>query len=367
MDGNLSIGIVGCGSITEIGILPHLALHGVAVEALCDIALPRVELLADQYHVPKRYTDYQKLLDDSNINALIIASPITLHYQQAHAALTAGKHVYVQKTFTETSQQAYELIDIAQNKNLTLAASPGQILLPVMKKAAELICNDYLGTIYSAISVNWAPGHEYEPSRQDTSNSALNPNWYYQPGGGPLRDMGIYALHTLISLLGDVEEVFAYANTPVAEKTWGESKIPVNTPDNYGINLKFNNGTLAQVVTGFCSMPALVEWGHISIVGSMGAMDIRRVPGFGSRYELVINHNHSSEVERFSFGSGLGDVSDAIDEAHVALDILDFLTAVKNKKKPGASPNTAVKAIALVEAIEYSIDTRQPVSVSYKK
>jgi len=362
-DQRLTLALVGCGSIAEKGILPHLALQGIEVEAVCDISQSRVDLLADQFSIANCYTDYPQLLQNPAIDAVIIASPIGFHYEQVRAALQAGKHVYAQKTMTETAVQARELMELAERQNRVLAASPGQILLPAIAKAAELIADNQIGTLYSALSVNWAPGHEWEPGREDTSNPALNPRWYYQPGAGPLRDMGIYALHTLISLFGDVDEVFAYGNTPVAEKFWGDHAIAVDTPDNYSVSLRFHRGVLAQVVTGYCSMPALLGWGHLSIVGSSGAIDVRRIPGCGSRYELLLQKNDRREPLHLTFGAGLGEASDAIDEAHVALDIVDFIDAVKRGRTPGASAATATQAIAVVEAIERSVAIQRPVAV----
>jgi len=360
---NISIGLIGCGSIAEIGILPHLKLHGISISALCDTSQGRLDLLGEKFGATHLYTDLDHFLTDSGVDAVLIATPIILHYQQAMACLSAGKHTYIQKTMTETSAQAKALLSVAKSKSLNLGASPGQILLPANSHVKSLLEAESIGAVYSAISLNWAPGHEHEPTRNDTSNPALDPSWYYKKGGGPLADMGIYSIHSMIDLFGAVREVFAYANRPVTFKQWGDKHINVEALDNYTVSLKFTNGMIAQLLTGFCANPALMGWGSMTIVGSNGSIELRRKPGEGSIYEVFHSGLLGTDSCIREFGSGLASEHDAIGEAHVGLDIIDFIESVSESRPPAASAQTAYHAICVLEAVAKSTESNHPQTV----
>lgn len=66
----------------------------------------------------KAYTDYRKLLDDKNVNAVIIATPLYLHYPMAVDALSAGKHIYLEKSMTYNIDQAIDLVKKVRQSKL---------------------------------------------------------------------------------------------------------------------------------------------------------------------------------------------------------------------------------------------------------
>jgi predicted dehydrogenase len=130
--------IIGLGSITQRGVLPHLDMKDareiVEMTALCDNVPGRAEALAKQYEVPAAYTNFEDVIKDPNVEALVLATPIPAHFPHAKAALEAGKHVYAQKTMTQTKAEADALIELANKKGLTLAASPCQIFAPALQR-----------------------------------------------------------------------------------------------------------------------------------------------------------------------------------------------------------------------------------------
>lgn len=110
VDDVVRLGIIG-GGTRGTGIAKLLKkLPGLSVTACCDIMPDRlVQLLAQASPNAKKYTDYRRLLEDKDIDAVIIATPLYLHYPMAVDALTAGKHVYLEKSMTYNIQQAIDL------------------------------------------------------------------------------------------------------------------------------------------------------------------------------------------------------------------------------------------------------------------
>src|SRR5256885_8976649 len=95
------MGVVGAGSISVRGILPHLAQPDLAdrvtLAAVCDPVPGRAEAAAERFGVEQGFTEYEELLARGDVDAVTIASPIGLHYEQGKLALQAGKHGQLNK------------------------------------------------------------------------------------------------------------------------------------------------------------------------------------------------------------------------------------------------------------------------------
>src|ERR1041384_3577505 len=94
----LRVGIVGCGEVTQIMHLPSLAqlAEQFAVTALCDVSGHVLQTVGDQWRVAKRYHDYQDLMLQDDVDAVLVANPDAYHAEVALAAIAAGKHVLIE-------------------------------------------------------------------------------------------------------------------------------------------------------------------------------------------------------------------------------------------------------------------------------
>ena len=260
------MGVVGAGSISVRGILPHLALPDVhdrvVLQAVCDPVPGRTEAAAERFGIVHAFTEYEELLSNGEVDAVSIASPIGLHYQQGKQALEAGKHVHFNKTMTTTVDEADELIEIARSKNLRIVASPGEMLRPHNQRIKELLQEGALGTLaWAACGAAFGTYHEKEGVRQgEDVLSNIDPSWYFRkPGGGPLYDMTVYALHGLTGVLGPASRVTAMSGTRIKEREFRGKMVPSDADDNTLMILDFGDhvygfvyGTAAgRVTTGF--------------------------------------------------------------------------------------------------------------------
>ena len=355
----LRLGIVGCGSLTERGLLPHLSLvrDRVRVTALCDISDERLRSLSARFDVPKTYTHLSDFLAEPDLDAVAIATPIPLHYEQSRAALDAGHHVYVQKTMAGTGREARELLHRAAQGELTLAASPGQMALPAYTRARELVEAGRVGRVFLATGTTLATGHETEPLRSTNQAGGPDPAWYYAPGSGPLRDMGVYLLHAITGILGFARRVSSLSTQVMKKRDWGGTTIRPKVDDNAVLSLELDEDRLAVVSAAYSETPVHLDWGHLAISGSEGAMEVRRRPNEDSAYELLFRARGSLDVTREAFGTGLGDAHDALEEAHVARDVLDFIEAVREGRSPLARAVDACHVIDIIEASERAAAT----------
>ncbi|MFL5666539.1 MAG: Gfo/Idh/MocA family protein [Ktedonobacteraceae bacterium] len=244
------IGVVGAGSIAVRGILPHLAQDDIQdrvhLAAVCDPVPGRAEAAAARFGVERAFTEYTDLLEHGNVDAVTIASPIGLHYQQGRQALMAGKHVHFNKTMTTTTSEATELIELARAKDLRIVASPGEMLLPHHQRIKTLIADGTIGSLcWAACGAALGTYHEDEPVRQGNDPlSNIDPSWYFRkPGGGPLYDMTVYSLHSLTGILGPAKRATALSGVRIHERLFQGRMVPCDADDNTLILLDFAEST----------------------------------------------------------------------------------------------------------------------------
>jgi len=115
--------------------------------ACCDLDAGRLQRIARLYPGARLYSNASDLLD-SDVEAVLIATPIVTHYELARRALLAGKHVFVEKPLADTSLRAHELSAMAKSLGLTLMAGHTFVYSPPVVKIKELIDSGKLGTIH---------------------------------------------------------------------------------------------------------------------------------------------------------------------------------------------------------------------------
>lgn len=145
----IKIGVIGTGSRGR-GIMELLKKmpDKFTITALCDIMDFQLKPAQEMSPDAKSYKDYRRLLDDKNVQAVLIATPLFLHYPMASAALKAGKHVYLEKPMTYSIDQAIALVKEAKrHSNQVLQIGYQLPYSPLYKKIMEMIEKGYLGKV----------------------------------------------------------------------------------------------------------------------------------------------------------------------------------------------------------------------------
>jgi predicted dehydrogenase len=356
---SLKLGLIGCGSIAQRGILPHLALPDAQeiarVTAVCDVVAERARETAGRFGIPAWYGSLRQLLDEVDIDAVLIATPIPTHFEYALTAVKAGKHVYIQKTMTTTTSEADILIAAARETGVRLVAAPGQTLTPVLQRLRQALQEELIGRPYWAFASTAFTGHEFESFRTE---NPVDPGWYYRLGGGPIYDMAVYSLHTLTGLLGPAWQVTAMSGIRLPQRSWFGGGVTVEMDDNTVLLLDFD-GCYAVVGGHFCRTGRVIGWGFTGIYGSTGTVEITALDGgtaFPGQFELANGRQTSPEEvpqwladpiavnHRF-----LGEAHAAMPEAHIWAEIRHLVNCVANNQEPMAGGEHARHVIEIIE------------------
>ena len=152
----IKVGVIGYGYWGPNLVRNFMETPGSTVVAVCDLRGERLQSLTVRYPTIKTLTNCAELFSDSSIDAIVIATPVTSHFELGMEALKANKHVLIEKPLAGNSEQATELIEEAARRNRVLMVDHTFVYTGAVKKIRELITSNALGDIYyyDAVRVN---------------------------------------------------------------------------------------------------------------------------------------------------------------------------------------------------------------------
>jgi predicted dehydrogenase len=242
----LNIGIIGGGGIANKLHLPQIAeVDGLKVTHIAGTQESRLKILAERFGIPHIVGDYDAVLADDSVEGIIIALPHPLHVPFGLKALAAGKHVLMQKPLCADMGEANAFVEAAEASDKIVMCLPH--FAPEIYKTRELIEAGKIGTPSGAHCRTSHGGPEvYYAEVRDAFGEKDEGLWFFQAGEaavGALFDMGVYAVASLVSVMGRVQSVMGQVAT--IDK-------PTTLEDTATLILHFANGAVGTAETGWC-------------------------------------------------------------------------------------------------------------------
>lgn len=269
-------GLVGTGAIANKRVGPALQSgQNSELVAVCDIVESSAQAFAKESGVPLVYTAFEDLIENPDIDAVYLSTPIVLHAPQSIQALRAGKHVLVEKPMARTVTEGEEMIRVARETGKTLATAYYRRFFPKVRRAREIIAEGKLGQVTMVVSM-YHTWYQPAPGAPGSWRSEKS-----KAGGGVLWDMGSHRFDLLVGLFGMPSRVWATTETLVHD---------YEVEDTASIYLKLGNG--AQCVSTWqWSSQTWVD--HLSIIGSQGKIVME--PMDSPNFTLYIGKDRSQE------------------------------------------------------------------------
>ena len=275
----VNVGVIGCGNISSIYLEVGQTFEILRLAAVADLIPERALAQAEKYNIP-RACSVTELLRDPTIDIILNLTIPNAHASVGQAALEAGKSLYNEKPLSISRAEASGLLETARQRGLLVGGAPDTFLGAGLQTCRKLIDDGWIGEPVAATAFMLCHGHEsWHPA----------PDFYYQPGGGPLFDMGPYYLTALVALMGPVRRVSGAARSTFSERTitsqplYG-TRIQVNVPTHAAGLLEFDSGAIATLVTSFDVWAAEVPL--IEIYGTQGSLSVPDPNGFGGPVRL---------------------------------------------------------------------------------
>jgi predicted dehydrogenase len=144
----LAVGVVGLGYWGPNLLRGLMELPDVEVRYICDLDEERLAALGRRCPSATATDQYEELLADPALDAVVIATPVFTHFKLAAAALEAGKHTFVEKPFAPSTAQAHELMELADERDLRLMCGQTFLYSSPVREVKRLIETDELGEIF---------------------------------------------------------------------------------------------------------------------------------------------------------------------------------------------------------------------------
>ena len=263
----LNVGIVGLGTISAQYLKTFDSLQSVRLVAVADLDPARSAAVAEE-RVGVRSCTVTELLAMPAVDLVLNLTIPIAHADIALQAIAAGKGVYGEKPLALNTTQAREVMTAAAAAGVVVGCAPDTVLGTGIQTARRAIDDNLIGRPIAASATMVTPGHErWHP----------HPDFYYQPGGGPLLDMGPYYLSALVTLLGPVTSAVGAASRTRSTRTIGSgprqgSTVPVDIDTHVTGILTHASGALSTLVMSFDAVAT--QSANIEIHGTLGSLGV---------------------------------------------------------------------------------------------
>lgn len=337
----VKVGVIGCGSISIHRHIPEYFKHPHAeLIAFCDSNEQRAQAAALEYG-GDTYTDWQKLLDRKDVDAVSVCTPNADHAPITIAALKAGKHVLCEKPMATSLDDAKAMVEAAANNGVQLMIGHNQRLMPPHVKAKEILQTGILGRV---LTFRTAFSHGGPESWSVEGKNT----WFFrkeQAGIGALGDLGVHKVDLLRWLLeDDIVEVAAMTGTLEKE---------ADVDDNAVMLLRTKNGAFGTVAASWTHHPGednstvlYCEHGHIRIVED-------------PVYQVVV-HRADGSMEKHELGEIATNEEGGQTDSGVIAAFIDAIVSGSPNPIPGEE---GMKSLEVVLAAVQSAKTRSVVSL----
>jgi predicted dehydrogenase len=307
------------------------------ISTVCDLDEVAMSKIGRRYPAVRQTAEFADVLADGSIDAVAVSTPVGTHFELARAALEAGKHVFVEKPMAGSCAEAEALIQIADERGLTLMPGHTFLYSPPVNAVRELIQSGELGEIYFI------------------STSRVNLG-LHQSDASVVWDLGPHDFSILRYWLDE---------TPSRVSAMARGCVMPSVPDVAFINLEYESGTAAHVE---------LSW--------LAPSKLRRTAVVGSRKMVVYDDTSNESVRIFDAGVSLPDpstfgeykltyrtgdvVSPRIDVAEpLSLELADFCRAIKAGEQPRSSSEIGLDVVRMIEAVDRSLEHQgAPVQVT---
>ncbi len=246
------LGLIGAGWWATSNHLPLLAARSdVELAAVCRLGAEELRRVADRYRFPFATEDYRALLARP-LDAVIVASPHTLHYEHARAALERGLHVLVEKPMTTSGAEAWELVRLARERGVHLMVPYGWHYKPYIQEARRLIERGVTGRIQH-VSVHMAsPARDLLSGSgsvdQGASGAADQEEILFGPTASTWADPAIAGGGYGHAQLSHATGLLFWLTDLRAEEVYAQMTAPGARVDLYdAISVRFVNGAIGAV------------------------------------------------------------------------------------------------------------------------
>lgn len=277
----LRFGIIGTNWITERFLQAAEETDQFKLTAVYSRTEDKGREFAAKYNNPKVYTDLIQMVSDDQVDAVYIASPNSLHKEQAILCMNHGKHVLCEKPMASNSVEIREMIEAAKKNKVLLMEGLKSTLMPNFRAVQENLYK--IGQVRRYFSSYCQYSSRYDAFKQGTVLNAFKPEY----SNGSLMDLGIYCLYPMVTLFGKPDSIKATAMM-LSSGVDGEGSMVISYKDMDAVVMfsKITDSSLPTEIQG--------EFGNIIIDKINQPYEVKIVYRDGTTEDLTRSQTQES-------------------------------------------------------------------------
>jgi len=327
-NGMLNVAVVGCGywgpNLVR-NLFENRFCHRIVA---CDLELAKLQKIAVRYPSVEVTTDFQEIVKRLDVDAVMIATPLSTHYDLALQALRHGKHVFVEKPFAASSEQAVRLIEEADRRKLTLMVGHTFQYSPPVTKIKEILDAGELGEIFYISSTRVNLG-------------------LHQKDVSVIWDLAPHDLSMILFWLGEA---------PIEVLAAGRDFVQKGIPDVAFMFMRFASGAIAHVQVSWLAPSKLRR---TTIVGDakMLVYDDTEHLEQVKLFDKGVNFKDPDTFGEYQLSYRTGDIVSPKLESFEPLqaEVTDFLSSIIQRRRPRSDGEAGLRVVRILEAAERSL------------
>ncbi|MEO3434661.1 Gfo/Idh/MocA family oxidoreductase [Inquilinus sp. CAU 1745] len=344
----ITVGVIGCGNISDAYFQGARRFDILKVKACADLREEVAKAQAAKYGVQS--VPFDRLLADPEIDLVVNLTVPLSHAAIGIEAASAGKHVYSEKPFAVTAEEARGLMAAAAEHGVRLGCAPDTFMGGAHQAARKLLDDGVIGRpVGGAVCVMSRGMEHWHP----------NPEFFFKRGGGPMLDVGPYYVTELVNLYGPVRRVVASASAAFPRRTVTSqplhgAEIEVEVPTSVHGVLDFANGATVSLSASWD------VWTHgrnpIEIYGTEGSMLVPDPNFFGGTPRVSVRGGgwEDRDISAHPFGLPNRDNNGQKVADYRAIGVVDMAWAIRQGRPHRANADLALHVLEVLEAFERS-------------
>lgn len=325
----LKAGVIGCGYWGPNLIRNFQQLAGSEVKRVADLDSDRLEHMKRLYPSVKTTTDYHDIITDPEIDIVAVATPVKTHYRFASEALSAGKHVFVEKPIAASVSESRELIALAEKNQQKLMVGHTFLYTVAVRKMKEVIDSGELGEIYYI------------------STQRLNLG-LFQNDINVIWDLAPHDISIILYLLG---------KEPLSVSAHGTSHINPLIEDVAVVTLRFPENLMAIIHVSWLD-PDKIR--RITVVGSKKMMvydDVQPTEKIKIYDKGIEKPKHYDTFAEFHYSYKYGDIiiPNISGAEPLRTELNHFIDCIVNDKEPLSNGKNGLDVVKILEATQKSL------------
>ncbi len=325
----INVAVVGCGYWGPNLIRNFNSLPEASVKLICDVNENRLKRMKELYPNINVSTDFNTIISDKDVDAVVVATPVYLHYEFAQKSLEAGKHVLIEKPMARSVKECKTLINTAEKNDLTLMLGHTFIYTSAVRKIKEIIDSGTIGQI------------QYISARRlnlGLFQKDINVAW----------DLAPHDISIIVYLLGKM---------PESVNCQGKANIAPGIEDVTNMTINFSEGGFAMIQSSWLD-PNKIR--SMTIVGSnkMIVYDdnqpLEKIKIYDKRVEVPPYYDTFAE---FTYSYHYGDVNSPYIKQSEPLksECRHFIDCVYTGNQPDSSGIEGLRIVQILEASDKSL------------